>query len=92
MKTYKIKKHNEAGDFKQGTLKSTVEEINKVLGFKSNIKDDPYKVKYSWGFTANGVKCAIWDYKGSHEYNQFSFFGPQEIFIGLFGSTNVAEL
>lgn len=43
----------------------TVEQISEVLGFSPNVKDDPDKVKYSWGFTINGKKCGIWDYKGS---------------------------
>ena len=81
---------NQAGGSRTGTLKDiTVEKIIDVLGFKPNCKDDPYKVKNSWGFTVDGVKCGIWDYKGSHKFGQFSTDGPREIFIKLFGDNVV---
>jgi hypothetical protein len=60
-------------------------EINKILGFKPNIADDPDKVKYSWGFTVDGVHCGIWDYKGSYKYKSFSTFGPADSLRKVFG-------
>ena len=76
----------QAGTYRTGALYASRKEIEKVLGFKSNCEDDPDKVKYSWGFTVGGVHCGIWDYKGSHKYNQFSTYGPKEIFKLLFGN------
>ena len=58
----------------------TEKEIKSVLGFKPNVKDDPDKVTASWGFTVDGVDCAIWDYKSW----RWSCFGPREIFEKLF--------
>jgi hypothetical protein len=73
-----------------GTLYDiNVETINRILGFEANSDDDPDKVVNSWRFMADEEQCAIWDYKGSHEYGQFSTFGPNEVFEKLFG-TNYA--
>ena len=63
-----------------------VSTITSILGFEPNIDDDPDKVENSWGFEVDGVKCAVWDWKGSHEYGQFSTFGPNEVFEKLFGT------
>lgn len=79
------------GSHRTGTLRNaSVDEITKVLGFKSNVKDDPYKVVNSWGFEADGVTCAIWDYNGSHTIGQFSTYGPASVFIELFGADRVS--
>lgn len=81
-----IKPVKEAGDHCTGRLSNTsVAEINKVLGFTPNVEDDPDKVKHSWGFTVDGVRCGIWDYKGSERCGSFSTFGPAHIFVALFG-------
>ena len=73
--------------YRTGTLVSiSAEEIEKILGFSCNVKDDPSKVKYSWGFTVDGIKCAVWDYKGSYQVNQFSTFGPDTALAVVFGS------
>jgi hypothetical protein len=74
--------HDGAGSHRTGSIDSgyTVAEINRILGFKPNIQDDPQKVKYSWGFTADGQPCGIWDYRGG----RWSVFGPQEVFDKLF--------
>ncbi len=58
----------------------TVEQITEALGFAPNTEDDESKVEHSWGFTADGVPCGIWDYHG----NRWSTFGPQEVFDQLF--------
>jgi hypothetical protein len=82
----KIKPVNKCGSSRQGTLSNiTVDEINEILGFTSNAKDDPDKVVNSWGFTADGVHCGIWDYKGSHQFKSFSTYGPDKVFKALFG-------
>lgn len=76
---------NRCGDCAQGKISGyTVAEIDKILGFESNCQDDPDKVKHSWGFTVDGTRCGIWDYKGSHHYNVFSWFGPSDILNKLF--------
>jgi hypothetical protein len=59
-------------------------EIDKILGFRPNVADDPDKVKYSWGFTADGVECGIWDYKGSYRGRVYSTYGPDKVFKTLF--------
>jgi hypothetical protein len=76
-KKFTIKPTNEAGSYRETGLEGvTYKEICEVLGFKPNVKDDPNKVKYSWGFTINGEPAGIWDYKGSHKYNSWSVFNP----------------
>lgn len=82
-----IKPVDRCGSFRMGTLNGalTVTDINNVLGFEPNIDDDPSKVKYSWGFEADGVHCGIWDYKGV----RWSTYGPKEIFEKLFGVCNI---
>lgn len=73
------------GSYKQGTLVNlSAQRISEKLGFNPNVDDDPYKVENSWGFEADGVKCAIWDWKGSQNFGRFSFFGPSEVFETLF--------
>lgn len=95
-----ITPYQTGNSYKQGSLVNvTVEQINKALGFIFNMKDDPYKVKYSWGFKAqwagpaanNGAECAIWDWKGSGDMGSFSFYGPQEVLIQLFGAEHVTS-
>lgn len=50
-------------------------EISKRLGFDPNVRDDPQKVKYSWGFTVNGSRCGIWDYNGA----RWSVYDPDKV-------------
>ena len=74
------------GDCRTGTLENiSVAQINKILGFKPNCEDDPDKVKHSWGFTVDGIRCGVWDYKGSENYNSFSTFGPDDTLKKVFG-------
>lgn len=78
------------GSHKSGTLINQSKlVIESVLGFAPNVKDDPCKVKYSWGFTADGKECGIWAWKGSENRGEYSFYGPREVFEALFGPTNV---
>jgi hypothetical protein len=77
-----IAPHGQPGQYRSGSIDSgyTVREITRVLGFGPNVQDDPGKVKYSWGFTADGTPCGIWDYRGG----RWSVFGPPEVFAALF--------
>jgi hypothetical protein len=70
-----IEPTNEPGLCRQTSLKDvSYERICEVLGFKPNVRDDPDKVKYSWGFTIDGEPAGIWDYKGSHKFNSWSVY------------------
>jgi hypothetical protein len=81
-----IKPVNKAGSHRTGTLNDIkAAEITRILGFKSNIQDDPDKVKYSWGFEVDGKLCGIWDYKGSVRLGQFSTYGDHEALAKIFG-------
>ena len=85
MMNTKIVPCNVPGKHRTGTLDDiNVKAISEVLGFKPNVQDDPDKVKYSWGFTYEGIPCSIWDYKGSSEFGAFSTFGPDIVFEKLF--------
>jgi len=79
----KINMIDRCGDFKQHTLYCTLEEIEAVLG-PANCADDPSKVKYSWGFEVDGVRCGIWDYYQSYKHDTWSVFGPREIVEQVF--------
>ena len=59
---------------KQGSIHASKEQIVKVLGFEPNVDDDAGKVVNSWGFTIDGEDAAIWDWKGSEHFNEFSYF------------------
>lgn len=73
---------NEAGDSCTGRLSPslTVGQISEILGFRPNIRDDPDKVKHSWGFTVNGHRCGIWDYRGS----RWSVYDPNKVLRLIF--------
>jgi len=81
-----------AGQYKMATLSNyTKDQIEQILGFAPNIKDDPSKVSYSWGFTIDGELCGIWDYYHSHNQNEWSVFGPISTLQKLFGFTNLTS-
>jgi hypothetical protein len=83
----KIEPINEAGDCRTGNLsRLTAKDITAILGFKPNVKDDPSKVKYSWGFTVDGVRCGVWDYKGSYKAKSWSTYGPASALEKVFGN------
>ena len=65
------------------------DQITALLGFKPNVKDDPYKVSHSWGFTAEGKACGVWSWKGSEKVNQFSACGPVGLLAEIFGAQHV---
>ena len=44
-----------------------------LLGFAPNVTDDPAKASHSWGFTVDGVRCAVWSYRGSVQIGTWSY-------------------
>lgn len=76
----------EYGQGKTASIKGLNDrEVAARIGFISNQKDDPGKVKHSWGFTVDGVRCAVWDYKGSHLQGRWSAWGPMDALRKVFG-------
>ena len=77
--------------YRMGGLKNiTRRQITDVLGFEPNTEDDPDKVVNSWAFMINGTDpCAIWDYKGSHMFNRWSFYDPAGVLPALFDAANI---
>jgi len=68
--------HENFASHRQFTLTDiTAEQIEQRLGFPGDAPDDSAKVVNSWRFTVDGEPCAIWDYYGSHERNEFSAWG-----------------
>jgi hypothetical protein len=88
----KIEPVLKVGDSCDLTIETTYDRIVKVLGFKPNVThmDDPEKVKASWGFTVDGIRCGIWCYKvrSARNCTSWSFFGPKELANKLFGEEN----
>jgi len=76
------------GSHRTGTLQGmTAEKISKILGFSPNVNDDEEKVVHCWAGYVNGDKnrpIAIWDYKGSHLYGQYSTYGDRKALRELF--------
>ena len=85
----KIKMIDRCGDFRQHVLECSLQEIEAVLG-PANCLDDTDKVKYSWGFEVDGVRCGIWDYYRSYKYDSWSVFGPASVIEQLFPGKAVA--
>lgn len=82
-----IKPVSEPGDSRTAGVDGlTVAQVEKLIGFSANCKDDPSKVKHSWGFTVDGVRCGVWDYKGSERDNSFSAWGPLSALKKVFGN------
>ena len=78
------------GSYLQHTISGlTALQVSEKIGFPPNQKDDPAKVVHSWGFKANGSACAVWDWKGSQHFNQFSAFGSRETLCAVFGAEHV---
>lgn len=88
-----IKPIRKVGSCYNATVYASYKRIVEVLGFEPNVTDldDSEKVKASWGFTVDGVRCGIWSYKlkGSPKRcKEWSFYGPKEIAEKLFGEEN----
>lgn len=81
------------GSYRMGGLKNlTKAQITEVLGFPPNAVDDPDKVVNSWAFNVDGKDvCGIWDYKGSHLFNRWSFYDPAGVLPALFDAANIEE-
>jgi len=54
------------------------EELEDTFG-PPNVRDDPYKVRWSWAFYADRIPCAVWDWKGSADDQEWSVYGPKEV-------------
>lgn len=82
-----IKPISSVSSYKQHSINGlSVEQIWQKIGFGPNHSDDPCKVKFSWCFSVDGVECAVWDWKGSARFNQFSAYGPTEALQMVFGN------
>ena len=83
------------GSSRQGVIRDiTEQEIEQIFGFAPNVDDDPYKVVHSWAVDVSEVPwdghpdiwtIHVWDYKGSHEFGQFSVCGDPVILEMIFG-------
>ena len=82
------------GSSRQGVIRDiTAEEIEQIFGFAPNVDDDPHKVVHSWAVDVSEVVTRdfdtwtihVWDYKGSHEFGQFSVCGDPVILEMVFG-------
>lgn len=83
----KIKPFNDIASHKTGGLVGlTKEDVEARIGFPPNVDDDPYKVRWSWGFTVDGEVCAVWDYKGSADYKEWSAYGSDAALTKVFGN------
>lgn len=83
-----IKAKEFIGSFRTGIITGMSKNaIDSVLKLKSRkIKSGDGKVTIEWQFHADGVPCAIWDYKGSAKYDQYSAYMPATIGQSLFGA------
>ncbi len=89
------------GSSRQGVIRDiTAEEIEEIFGFAPNVDDDPYKVVHSWAVDVSKVEGGlpgevwtvhVWDYKGSHEFGQFSVCGDPVILEMVFGDRYESE-
>jgi hypothetical protein len=76
-----------SGSHKTGELTNiTVAQITSILGFGPNLPGGDGKVVNEWGFTCDGKEGAVWDWKGSERFNQFSTWGDDKMLANLFGS------
>jgi hypothetical protein len=69
-------------------------KIRRILGKDVVMKedDDEYtKCSHEWQFwvawNSRLNQCALWDWKGLSEYNQYSAYGPPAVLQHLFGSS-----
>ena len=89
------------GSSRQGVIRDiTAEEIEEIFGFAPNVDDDPHKVVHSWAVDVSEVPepvrvdtwtIHVWDYKGSHEFGQFSVCGNPFILEMIFGQRYESE-
>ena len=67
-----------------GMSKNVIDSVLLIKGTK--VKSGDGKVTVEWQFQADGVDCAIWDYKGSAKADQYSAYMPAAIGQALFGA------
>ena len=91
------------GSSRQGIVRDiTAEQIEEIFGFGPNVDDDPHKVVHSWAVDVSDVETFrtldfdtwtihVWDYKGSHEFGQFSVCGHPVILELIFGDRYVPD-
>ena len=83
-----IKAKHFISSFRTGTItgmsKNVIDSVLLIEGTK--VKSEDGKVTVEWQFQADGVDCAIWDYKGSAKYDQYSAYMPEAIGQALFGA------
>ena len=76
--------------YRTGSISNyTKTQIEQILGFPPNTKDDPDKVVSSWVFTVNGFEAAIWDYCGSYHFKIWSIYDPHNVLGNLFVIDNL---
>lgn len=90
----KLKKIEEVGDSKTGTLQLNYKDIVKILDYPNATHlDDPDKVPASWGFKDDkGRKGFVWAYKyygDIKDCNSFSVDGNADLLIELFNNNVV---
>lgn len=80
-----------ANTCRQGTLRGqTPKKITETLGVRDVGCPTRSKTTNEWYFSVGGFHCGIWNYKGSDEIGEFSYFGPREVMIAIFGVESVA--
>jgi hypothetical protein len=67
-----------------GMSKNVIDSVLSIKGKK--VKSGDGKVTIEWQFHVDGVPCAIWDYKGSAKYAQYSAYMPAYIGRALFAA------
>jgi len=73
--------------YKTGSLHGlTKAQLETILEFQPNMEVDQYKVRWQYGFTIGTVFCAIWDWKGSADFGDWSTFGEGEVLKVIFGN------
>jgi hypothetical protein len=77
MKLYHVTDRPITNSHRTGTIYSSLEELKNIIPEECIVRDDSNKVTYSVVFTDGSRIAAIWDYKGSYEYNEFSSYGDQ---------------
>ncbi|MDV6032756.1 MAG: hypothetical protein F9B45_22250 [Phycisphaera sp. RhM] len=81
------------GSHRTGSIAVDWESITETLGFPPNgAASADGKVIDRWDFRCDECDCAIWDYKGSHLFDQYSTFGPARVFRHLFGDRYTHEV
>lgn len=79
--------------FRTGSIQNVTEkDITTKLGIKPirySKNEGDGKVTRQWVFTVDNEKFAIWDYKGSAKFNQFSFWGQRDVMGKIFGQANI---